>query len=154
MTANATLTTAARPDTSEMIVIHNVFRRLFGDLPGLLRAAPPGDRARAAVLADAWTEVATGLHHHHTNEDEILLAPRARGPRRGRAQLLVLRAEEQHERVHELLELGRCRSSGSAPARRPSARRVRRHRPPSCSPRCASTWPTRSATSCRWSSST
>jgi hemerythrin-like domain-containing protein len=99
-----TVSASARPNTSEMIVIHNVFRRIFGDLPGLIRAAAPGDRARAGVLADAWTEVATGLHHHHTNEDEILwptLLERVEVERS-----FVLRAEEQHERVHELLELG------------------------------------------------
>jgi iron-sulfur cluster repair protein YtfE (RIC family) len=87
-----------------MIVIHNVFRRIFGDLPGLVRAVAPGDAIRAGVLADAWIEVATGLHHHHTNEDELLwptLLERVEVERS-----FVLRAEEQHERVHELLEFG------------------------------------------------
>jgi hemerythrin-like domain-containing protein len=100
----ATVAAPERPNTREMIVIHNVFRRIFGDLPGLIRGLTPGDRARAAVLADAWTEVATGLHHHHTNEDEILwptLLERVEVERS-----FVLRAEEQHERVHELLEHG------------------------------------------------
>ena len=132
MTATATLTTAARPDTSEMVVVHNVFRRLFGDLPGLLRAAPPGDRARAAVLADLYTEVATALHHHHTAEDELLhpvLVDRV-----GVDRPLVLRGEEQHERVHELLEragvqVERFRASARRPTATPSPHRGRaRHR--------------------------
>jgi hemerythrin-like domain-containing protein len=93
----------ARPDTHEMVVVHNVFRRLFGDLPGLIRAVPDGDTERAAVLCDAAEELAGGLHHHHTTEDELLwplLLERVELERSA-----VLRAEEQHERVHELIEL-------------------------------------------------
>jgi hypothetical protein len=98
-----------RPDTREMVVIHNVFRRIFGDLPGLIRGVPNGDAIRAGVLADAFVEVATGLHHHHTNEDELLwptLLERVQVERS-----FVLRAEEQHERVHELLERGHVRAA-------------------------------------------
>lgn len=116
MTASAPL----RPDTREMIIVHNVFRRVFGDLPGLLRAVAPGDVARAGVLADAYTEISTGLHHHHTGEDELLwpvLVQRVEADR-----CFVLRAEEQHERVHELLERAKpqidaFRQSASEPAR-------------------------------------
>lgn len=105
----AMTTAPARPDTREMIVIHNVFRRLFGDLPGLIRNAGEGDTARATVLADTFVEVATGLHHHHTNEDELLwptLLQRVEADRN-----FVLRAEEQHERVQELLERGHVRAA-------------------------------------------
>ena len=115
-----TVPAVARPNTREMIVIHNVFRRMFGDLPGLVRAVAPGDTVRAGVLADAWIEVASGLHHHHTNEDEILwptLLERVEVERS-----FVLRAEEQHERVHELLECGNAQVEGfrrdPAPERR------------------------------------
>jgi iron-sulfur cluster repair protein YtfE (RIC family) len=97
--------TAARPDTREMIVVHNVFRRLFGDLPGLIGQVAEGDTARAARLCASVDELTTGLEHHHTGEDELLwpvLLDRI-GPECG----TVLRAEEQHGRVHELLELVR-----------------------------------------------
>jgi hypothetical protein len=46
-----TVAAPARPNTREMIVVHNVFRRIFGDLPGLVRAVAPGDTARGGVLA-------------------------------------------------------------------------------------------------------
>lgn len=98
-----------RPDTREMVVVHNVFRRVFGDLPALVRDVPNGDAIRASVLADTFVEVATGLHHHHTNEDELLwpkLLERVQVERS-----FVLRAEEQHERVHELLERGHVRAA-------------------------------------------
>lgn len=92
----------ARPDTREMIVVHDVFRRLFGDLPKLVRQVPDGDVARAEVLTSCFIELTTGLHHHHTGEDELLwpkLMNRVQAD-----QAFVLRAEEQHERVHEALE--------------------------------------------------
>jgi hypothetical protein len=99
----------ARPDTREMITIHNLFRRLFGDLPGLIRGVADGDTARAAVLADGFVEVATGLHHHHTGEDELLWPRLLERVEVERA--FVLRAEEQHERVHELLDRGHVRAA-------------------------------------------
>ncbi len=105
MTSTPVATAAPpRPDTREMIVVHNVFRRLIGDLPGLISGVTPGDRARAAILADTYTEVAIALHHHHTNEDELLwptLMARVDADRG-----FVLRAEEQHERVDELITRG------------------------------------------------
>lgn len=91
-----------RPDTNEMVVVHRVFRRLFGALPDLVRQVPAGDTTRAAVVADHYTEIASGLHHHHTNEDEYLwpmLLDRVRAD-----QSLVLRMAEQHECVASLLE--------------------------------------------------
>lgn len=93
---------AARPDTRELVLVHNVFRRLFGDLPWLVADASRGDLARAAVLADLFDEARAALEHHHTVEDEALyptLLPRVDVDRD-----VVLRAEEQHERVHELLQ--------------------------------------------------
>jgi iron-sulfur cluster repair protein YtfE (RIC family) len=93
----------ARPDTREMVIVHNVFRRLFGDLPGLIRAVPDGDVARAAIVCGAVDELAGGLHHHHTTEDELLWPVLLERVELERS--FVLRAEEQHERLHELLEL-------------------------------------------------
>ena len=86
-----------RPDTHDMFVVHRVFRREAALMPRLVRQARPGDAARAAQVADHFRGYALGLHHHHTAEDELiwplLLA---------RVDLeaeLVLRMEEQHERV-------------------------------------------------------
>ena len=94
------MTTAAvreRPDTHDMYVVHRVFRRESALLPRLVRAVRPGDTARARLVADHARGYALGLHHHHTGEDThiwpLLLA---------RVDLeaeLVLRMEEQHERV-------------------------------------------------------
>ncbi|GAA0798571.1 hemerythrin domain-containing protein [Spirilliplanes yamanashiensis] len=86
-----------RPDTHDMFVVHRVFRRESALLPRLVRAVRPGDTARARLVADHARGYALGLHHHHSAEDALvwplLLA---------RVDLeaeLVLRMEEQHERV-------------------------------------------------------
>ncbi|MFD6192559.1 hemerythrin domain-containing protein [Streptomyces sp. NPDC060275] len=58
-------------DTHEMVLIHRVLRREFGQLPRLFRAAA-GDRARAKVIGAHAREMLTFLHTHHTGEDELL----------------------------------------------------------------------------------
>ena len=100
----ATAVAAERPDTREMIVVHNTFRRGFGDLPGLIRGVADGDSDRAGVIAGFYTEIAAGLHHHHTGEDELLWPKLLE--RVDVDQAFVLRAEEQHARVSALLERG------------------------------------------------
>jgi iron-sulfur cluster repair protein YtfE (RIC family) len=103
-----------------MVIIHDVFRRLYGDLPGLIRGAPAGDTARAAVLVDTYRELSEGLHHHHTGEDAMLwplLLERVGG-----GDATVANAAEQHQRLHDLIERAEpqataFRSSASAAAR-------------------------------------
>jgi hemerythrin-like domain-containing protein len=119
MTATRT-PSEARPDTHEMIVVHNLFRRLFGDLPGLIRNVADGDVARAARLCDSVAELTTGLEHHHTGEDELLWPKLLE--RVGPECATILRAEEQHERVHELLELVPARLTRFRATARPNDR--------------------------------
>jgi Hemerythrin HHE cation binding domain len=64
--------TNTRTDTHDMIVVHRVFRREFRLAPRLIRAVRAGDVARAQVVGRHLTELYHGLHHHHTNEDEVL----------------------------------------------------------------------------------
>lgn len=93
--------TAERTDTWDMLVVHRVFRREFRILPALVRAVPPGDTDRAEVLGQHLANVASGLHHHHRAEDELvwpLLLDRARMHTE-----LIHRMEAQHERLHEPL---------------------------------------------------
>ncbi|WP_225753282.1 hemerythrin domain-containing protein [Actinotalea sp. Marseille-Q4924] len=59
-------------DTSDMIHIHQVFRRAFVDAPVLVRGVAAGDRARAAVVGAHVREMADVLHGHHRGEDLIL----------------------------------------------------------------------------------
>lgn len=96
----ATPTVQHRPDTREMVVVHDLFRREFGNLPGLVRGVAPGDTERAGVVVEFLRELASGLHHHHTGEDELmwpLLLERCTAD-----GALILRMEEQHGRIAAL----------------------------------------------------
>jgi len=86
-----------RPDTSDMVVLHRVFRREFGLAPDLVRAVPDGDVARADYLAGHLTLLLVGLRHHHAVEDELLW-PRLVERATLRADL-VHRMQAQHARV-------------------------------------------------------
>jgi hemerythrin-like domain-containing protein len=97
-----TTSTTERTDTWDMIVVHRVFRREFRMAPALVRAVAPGDTVRAEVLGDHLANVAQGLHHHHTGEDEMvwpLLLERA-----SMHAALINRMEAQHERLHAPLD--------------------------------------------------
>jgi hemerythrin-like domain-containing protein len=58
-------------DTHEMVLMHRVIRREFGQLPRLFRAAAD-NRARAKVVGAHAREMLDFLHTHHTGEDELL----------------------------------------------------------------------------------
>lgn len=92
---------ATRPDTQDMVVIHNVFRRNFAALPTAVRAVPDGDTERAARVVAFVDEMTVALHHHHSGEDELMW-PRLLD-RVPTDRALVLRMEEQHERIGELV---------------------------------------------------
>lgn len=73
------------PDTTDMIVVHRLFRREFRRLPDFVAAAPAaaaaGDTAGLARIVNHARELVAGLHHHHLIEDKFLwplLAERAR----------------------------------------------------------------------------
>ncbi|WP_405968514.1 hemerythrin domain-containing protein [Streptomyces sp. NBC_00015] len=94
------LSTAARPCTHEMIVVHRIFRRESALLPRLVRAVPDGGTPRAAKVARHLRDYLEGLHSHHSLEDELvwpLLRERAPDDR------LVARMEEQHQRIDKSL---------------------------------------------------
>lgn len=95
-------TTTARPDTYEMVVVHKAFRTHFAALPDLVAAVAPGDTARARRLITFLDELDSGLHHHHTGEDELMwpiLLDRAPAD-----AALVQRMESQHERIATLMK--------------------------------------------------
>lgn len=110
--------TAERVDTWEMNVIHRLFKREFRRAPDLIRGVADGDAARAEVVGDYFADIATGLHHHHSGEDDLLWPLLLE-----RATLhadLIHRMESQHERlgvqlhrIDELLPRWRAKAEAS-----------------------------------------
>ena len=95
-------TTATRPDTTDMKVVHKVYRREFRLLPRMVALVEPGDAERAALIGGHVAEMITALHHHHTGEDELLW-PRLLEREELEAEL-IHRMEQQHEQVSALLD--------------------------------------------------
>ena len=89
-------------DVSDMYTVHRAFRREFGLMPRLARSVAAGDTTRAAVLADHGRRILTGLHYHHSGEDELLW-PKLLERCPPDAELIE-RMEAQHHGVHDLIE--------------------------------------------------
>lgn len=116
----ATTPTTERPDTTDMVLIHRAFRRHFDALPDLVRGVADADITRARRIVEFLTELTTGLHHHHTGEDELmwpLLLERAKTD-----GALILRMEEQHERIAELSARADRQAAEFAASARPRVR--------------------------------
>ncbi|MFD4874503.1 hemerythrin domain-containing protein [Streptomyces sp. NPDC058420] len=113
-------------DTHEMVLIHRVLRREFGQLPRLFRAAA-GDRARSKVIGAHAREMLTFLHTHHTGEDELLF-PLLR-QRAALDRELMDRMDAQHAQVDDAVtaidaELSAWTASADAAAGERMAARV------------------------------
>jgi iron-sulfur cluster repair protein YtfE (RIC family) len=82
ITESALTTTGERYfDGREMLMVHDMFRREFGLVAGVVRAVAPGDQGRTQLVAGHLGAVATALHHHHCAEDEYVWPTLvARGP--------------------------------------------------------------------------
>lgn len=105
-------TAADRPLIQQMVVIHRVFRREFGLLPGLIRAVAADDVERAKVVADHATGLLRFVHVHHGGEDEWLWPVLLE-----RVELeaeLIHRMEGQHLKVAELIPRAEEQLSGWA----------------------------------------
>jgi hemerythrin-like domain-containing protein len=89
-------------DTSDMVIVHRMFRRECALLPQLVAAVPAGDVARARTVAGHAREVLDMLHHHHLGEDELLW-PRLSARTRFNTDLLA-RMDSQHHGLAVLLE--------------------------------------------------
>jgi hemerythrin-like domain-containing protein len=59
-------------DTSDMVMIHNLYRKSFREAAELIAAAKDGDTARSATFADHLSELAESVHHHHQTEGVTL----------------------------------------------------------------------------------
>jgi hemerythrin-like domain-containing protein len=61
-----------RPDTTDMIALHGVFRDTLRAAPELVGAVADGDAARRALIANYYENVLSLLETHHQGEDELV----------------------------------------------------------------------------------
>lgn len=90
-----------RPLIQQMVVIHRVFRREFGLLPGLIRRVAVDDVERALVVSQHAANLLEFVHVHHHGEDELLwplLLERVEVE-----AALIRRMEAQHDVVAALI---------------------------------------------------
>ena len=64
--------TTPRPDVSELIAVHGVFRDTLGAAPGLVGGVAPGDGQRLALVANYYDNILFFLEAHHDGEEEIV----------------------------------------------------------------------------------
>ena len=86
----------------DMRILHSAFLFAYPRMAQLVRDAPPGDTARAALVAEWLGDIDNTLHIHHTDEEELLfdqLAERAPA-----CALHVGQMKAHHAQVHALLE--------------------------------------------------
>ena len=86
-------------DTSEMVVVHNAFRREFGEAPALIRAVGVGDRSHAAVVGAHLQLLLELLHQHHDGEDRLLW-PKLRARVGSEQQPAIDLMEQHHAAIH------------------------------------------------------
>jgi hemerythrin-like domain-containing protein len=89
-------------DTSDMVIVHRMFRRECAQIVPLVASVTAGDHARARIVAEHAREVLDMLHHHHVGEDELLW-PRLLARTPFNADLLA-RMDSQHQGLAVLLE--------------------------------------------------
>src|ERR1700735_2951707 len=86
-----------------MEVVHTMFRREFGHLPRLIRAA--ADIERAEIIAGHFALIAGALHHHHRSEDDLvwpLLTKRAGNSIEKHLQIMAAQHDELAIRLEQL----------------------------------------------------
>jgi hemerythrin-like domain-containing protein len=69
VTCRETTLTEPHFDRREMLIVHDVLRREFALMPGIIASVAVGDHSRAALVADHIDGLTKFLHHHHSGED-------------------------------------------------------------------------------------
>ena len=83
-------------DSRDMFVVHDMFRRQFDAIPGLVSEVPNGDTAQVAIVADHVKWMVSFLHAHHEGEDENVW-PRLLERLPGQTDPLIYTMEAQHK---------------------------------------------------------
>lgn len=59
-------------DTSDLFMIHGMFRKVYGDAPAIVRGVSPDDPAQRDAVATHIDDISLALHAHHHGEDVLL----------------------------------------------------------------------------------
>jgi hypothetical protein len=93
--------TVPRPDVSELIAVHGVFRDTLGAAPELVGGVAADDSERLALVANYYDNILFFLEAHHDGEEEIVFpALRDRCPDQ---QALLDRLDAEHKEAIALL---------------------------------------------------
>jgi hemerythrin-like domain-containing protein len=90
-------------DGREMVIVHDMLRREFALMPGLVGGVAVGDPDRAQTIGDHIETMITVLHHHHFSEDEHVW-PLLRDRCAQSVAALVELTEDQHEQIAALAD--------------------------------------------------
>jgi hemerythrin-like domain-containing protein len=94
-----TVTGEPLADASDMAMVHTMFRREFGLMPGLVQAVAPGDLPRVTLVGDHAALLTKVLDTHHTGEDKSIW-PRLRDRAPEEVAPLIGVMEDQHHAIH------------------------------------------------------
>jgi hypothetical protein len=111
-------TTSLRPDTSDMVRVHRVFRSSLASAPEFVDSAA-GDDERRALIANYYANLLAFLEVHHDGEEELVFPRLSERAPEHRATVEV--AIAQHHDVVALLAsaqeaVGRWNGDTGAPA--------------------------------------
>ena len=107
-----------KPDTTDMMAVHEVFRQALRTAPSLIGGVAPGDAARTAVVASYYDNVLRFLRVHHDSED-ALVWPKLleRCPTHTE---LISRMIADHQDIHAPLDLAASSVAGWTTSSEPS----------------------------------
>ena len=63
---------APRPDTTDMLAVHGVFRDTLAAAPTLVGGIAPGDAERVALIANYYENILSFLEAHHDGEEHLV----------------------------------------------------------------------------------
>jgi hemerythrin-like domain-containing protein len=89
-------------DSRDMFVVHDMFRRQFKAIPGLVSGVRAGD-AQVAIVADHVTFMVAFLHMHHEGED-MFVWPKLLDRIPINIDPLILTMEDQHAALAKALD--------------------------------------------------
>jgi hemerythrin-like domain-containing protein len=92
-----------RPDVTDMVCVHDVFRDVFDAAPRLVGSVAAGDTDRVALISNFYDNILSFLTVHHAGEDELVF-PRL-ATRRPNDVETITRINAQHHDVDDAVAL-------------------------------------------------